>query len=141
MSHEEESFWDCLGRIEFKLDFIIKGLAIMSSQVSQNFLDLQAEVTADGTVESSAITLLNGLSEQLAAAIAANTDGDTAALPNLLSQLTTSSSALAAAVTANTIPPVVPVAGIPGVATPQTAGLPPQSQDALKHQALAAAKK
>jgi hypothetical protein len=46
--------------------------------------------------------LLQGLAAQLAAAIAAANNGDSAALPALQAQLATSASALADAITANT---------------------------------------
>ncbi len=91
-------------QIEAKLDTILGILNTMSAQVSQNFLALQAQVAQTTTVEASAVTLIQGLASQLAAAIAANSNGDTAALPALQSQLQTSAAALAAAVTANTSP-------------------------------------
>jgi hypothetical protein len=96
-----------LERIELKLDFIILELAKMSANLSANFLALQTQVQATTTVEQSAITLINGLATQLAAAIAAAANGDTAALPTLQTQLATSAAALSAAITANT--PAAPV--------------------------------
>jgi hypothetical protein len=91
-------------RIEAKLDQILKELSLMSANLSANFLALQAQVAQNATVEGSAVTLIQGLSTQLAAAIAAQNNGDTAALPALQQQLATSATALAAAITANTPP-------------------------------------
>lgn len=82
----------------------------MSSNLSSNFTALQAQVQQTTTVEQSAVTLINGLAAQLASAIAASNNGDTAALPNLQSQLQTSAATLAAAVTANTTPAPTPAA-------------------------------
>lgn len=58
--------------------------------------DLTAAVTADQTVESSAITLIQGLAAQLAAL------PSSPALEAIVTSLNTNASALAAAVTANT---------------------------------------
>lgn len=59
--------------------------------------DLTAQVAANTTVEQSAITLIQGLAAQLAAA-----GTDPAKLAALTSSLKTSADALAAAITANT---------------------------------------
>lgn len=68
-----------------------------------NQLDtLTAQVAATNTVAASAVTLLQGLSTQLAAAIAARPADDGAALTSLAAALSTQSTALAAAITANT---------------------------------------
>lgn len=61
--------------------------------------DLTAAVTADTTVEQSAITLINNIAAQLAAA-----GTDPAKLSALTTTLQTNSAALAAAVAANTAP-------------------------------------
>jgi len=61
--------------------------------------DLTAQVASNTTVEGSALTLIQGLAAQLAAAIAS---GNPAALSNLQTQLKSSADALAAAVAANT---------------------------------------
>lgn len=74
----------------------------MSANLSANFLALQAQVAQNATVEGSAVTLIQGLATQLAAAIAAQNNGDTAALPALQTQLQSSAAALSAAITANT---------------------------------------
>ena len=61
--------------------------------------DLQAAVTNEQTVEAGVITLLQTLSADLKAAIAAN---DPAALEAVVTSINTNAAALAAAVTANT---------------------------------------
>ena len=58
---------------------------------------LTAQVAQNTSVEASAVTLIQGLASQLAAA-----GTDPVALATLQSQLQTSASALAAAITANT---------------------------------------
>ena len=91
-----------LDRIEAKLDQLIRRFTLMSANVDQNFLNLEASVKATTDAEASAVTLLQGLSAQLATAIAAANNGDSAALPALQAQLDASTAALAAAITANT---------------------------------------
>lgn len=71
---------------------------IMSAELDA----LTASVAADATVEESAITLIQGLSAQITAAV-----NDPAALSALAASLDSESAKLAAAVTAGT--PVVPV--------------------------------
>jgi hypothetical protein len=88
--------------VNAKLDQILLEIRTMSANLSANFLALQAQVAQNATVEGSAVTLIQGLATQLAAAIAAQANGDTAALPALQTQLQTSATALAAAITANT---------------------------------------
>ena len=65
--------------------------------------ELQVQVTANTTVEQSAITLIQGLAAQLAAAAT-----DPAKVQALADQLNTSATSLAAAIAANT--PVAPPA-------------------------------
>lgn len=62
-----------------------------------NLADLQAAVTADTSVTASAVTLLQGLSAQLAAA-----GTDPVALQGIIQELNTNTAALADAVAANT---------------------------------------
>ncbi len=76
---------------------ILRGELKMSKELD----DLTAEVAADTAVESSAVTLIQGLADQIKAA-----GTDPVALKALTDSLTTSSTALAAAVAANT--PVAP---------------------------------
>ena len=59
--------------------------------------DLTAQVAANTTVEASAVTLIQGLAAQLAAA-----GTDPAKLASLQASLKTSADSLAAAITANT---------------------------------------
>ena len=93
----------CLGQeILDSLKSLHQKVDTMSATLSANFLALQAQVAQNATVEGSAVTLIQGLAAQLAAAIAAQANGDTAALPALQSQLETSAAALSAAITANT---------------------------------------
>lgn len=67
--------------------------------------DLRAQVEATTTLEASAVLLINGIAEQLQAALA---NDDTAALNDLTAQLAAAAGPLAAAVAANTTPPVEP---------------------------------
>jgi hypothetical protein len=67
----------------------------------KEFDDLTAQVTADTTVEASAVTLINGIAAQLAALVAAGTVTPEA-VTALSNQLKTSADALSAAITANT---------------------------------------
>ena len=68
-------------------------------QIMADLTTLQTQVTANTTVEGSAVILIQGIATQLAAAIASN---DPAKLQALQDQLNTSATALAAAVAANT---------------------------------------
>lgn len=72
-----------------------KGATAMASDLS----DLTEAVAANGTVQQSAITLLDGLKSQLDAALASN---DTAALRELSTQLSSQRQALADALVRNT---------------------------------------
>lgn len=82
-----------LDRIEYNLEQLTKGAVTMSKQLD----DLTAQVAANTSVEQSAITLIQGLHDQL---VAAGTDP--AKLEALQTQLKASADALAAAVSANT---------------------------------------
>lgn len=72
-----------------------KGASAMASDLS----DLTDAVAANGTVQQSAITLLDGLKSQLDAALASN---DTAALRELSASLSSQRQALADALVRNT---------------------------------------
>lgn len=88
--------------------------ALISLQASVNLLltterqhmsaldDLTTQVTANTNLEQSAITLIQGIAQQLQTAIANN---DSAALNTLAQQLNTSAAALGAAISANTAAP------------------------------------
>ncbi len=87
-------FWR-LKRIEAKLDTLIaQGRTLMAT-----LADIQAKVTAESTVEDSVIALLNGISQQLKDALAAN---DPKALQAVSDGLDANIAKLTAAVTANT---------------------------------------
>jgi hypothetical protein len=79
-------------------------------QIMSALDDLKAEVAATLTVEQSAVTLIQGIAAQLVAALANQTNPDSA-LVDLTTQLKTNADALAAAVTANT--PAAPAAQAP----------------------------
>lgn len=85
-------------RVERGINFLISKLSTMD----QTFLNLQAEVANNTTVESSAIALIKGLASQISAA-----GTDPAALAAIVTQLQANDAALAAAVSANT--PAAPV--------------------------------
>lgn len=88
-----------LRRLESKLDTLLAKETIMA----QTLADLQAAVAAETTIDASAVTLLGGLSAQIAALKSAGTDPATAAaIDALATQVTTDTSSLSAAVTANT---------------------------------------
>lgn len=71
--------------------------------MSQELTDLTAQVEASVTVEESAITLINGIAAQIAAA-----GVDQAKLTTLHDELQASADALSMAVVTNTPPPVGP---------------------------------
>ncbi len=60
---------------------------------------LTAQVAANVSVEASAVTMIQGIANQIATAVAA---GDAAALSALATELNTSASSLSAAIAANT---------------------------------------
>lgn len=86
-----------LARIEKLLNFTV----LMEVPMSKEMDDLEAQVTAITTAEQSAVALIKGLADQIAAA-----GTDKAKLAALTASLRTDADDLAAAVTANT--PVVP---------------------------------
>ncbi|MDE2097696.1 MAG: hypothetical protein KGL39_10645 [Patescibacteria group bacterium] len=97
-----------------KLDTILcelQSLTLKGATMSQELDTLAAQVAASVTVEQSAITLLNGLSNQITALAASG--GTPAQFTALATQLKTSADALSAAIVANT--PSAPTA------TPATA--------------------
>ena len=91
----EEEILERLSRIEYLLRIVIGGELEMAADLTA----LQDEVTQNGDVISSAVTLLNGLSQQLKDALAAN---DPAAIQAVVDQLDANTQSLADAVTANT---------------------------------------
>ncbi len=71
----------------------------MSANISANLQALETQIAQNVSVESSAVTLIQGIAAQLSAALA---NSDDAALPALVNQLNASATSLAAAVAANT---------------------------------------
>jgi hypothetical protein len=78
---------------------VLNQLLQQGDEVKADLTTLTAQVAQNVTVEGSAITLIQGIAAQLAAAIAAN---DPAALDALQAELAASDTSLAAAITANT---------------------------------------
>ena len=93
--HQDPTILTILQQMSQKLDSIQTKETHIMAQLD----DLTAQVAQNTTVEGSALTLIQGLAAQLAAAIAS---GNPAALTALQTQLKTSADALAAAVAANT---------------------------------------
>jgi hypothetical protein len=92
----------------WRLEFIILMLIRIYNQgvtIMADLTSLTAQVAQNTSVEGSALTLIQGIAAQLAAAIAAN---DPAAIQSLQDQLSASATALAAAIAANT--PAAPTA-------------------------------
>jgi hypothetical protein len=98
-------------RIDAYQAVVMSALKIIQTKettIMATLTDVQDAVTAETTVEQSVILLLQGLSTQLAAALAAN---DPAAIQAIVDSINANSAALSAAVTANT--PVAPPAPAP----------------------------
>lgn len=104
---------------------ILENIVRRLDNMAVDLTALTAEVAAVGTVEQSAITLINGIAAQIAAAVAAVPSADPAtqtAINALTAQLTAETAALSAAVTANTPVVAAPVANVaPVVAAPVVA--------------------
>lgn len=84
-----------LERVDWRLAVLLR----KEESVMANLADLAAEVAAEKTVDDSVVALLNGLTANLAAAVAAN---DPAAVQAVLDSMKVNSAELAAAVAANT---------------------------------------
>ena len=87
---------------EISLRDLAEFLLYSHEEIMTKLQDLQAAVAAEQTVEQSAITLLQGLAQQLQAALD-NDDDD--AIQAVIDQVNNNASTLAAAVTANTPAP------------------------------------
>jgi hypothetical protein len=96
---DEGQVLTALDAIATKLDNLIKKEETDMANVQKDIVSLTAQVAQNTSVEESAVTLINGIAAQLAAAIAA---GNPAALDALQAQLAASASDLGAAITANT---------------------------------------
>jgi hypothetical protein len=95
--------------IHLRLDGIFQMLAeikVAQERIIMDLKHIEEDVTAQGTVIESAVTLLTGLKTALDAAIASN---DPAQLTALSASIEAQTQALAAAVQANT-----PIAAAPG---------------------------
>jgi hypothetical protein len=96
-----------------KLDQILAVVQTLQAKETQIMIDLTAltaQVAQNTSVEASAVTLIQGIAAELAAA-----QTDPAAVAALAAQLNTSATALAAAITANT--PAAPPAPAPASPT------------------------
>jgi ABC-type transporter Mla subunit MlaD len=105
---------DSLDQIKILLGKEVKEMSAIDDKIAA----LQDKVAEQTTVDQSAMTLLQGLSEQLQAALqAAQNAGATpdqlAAFDNIVTAIGTNDTALAAAVAANTQPPAPPPAPSP----------------------------
>lgn len=82
--------------INSKLDALLKGEQTMAA----TFADIQAAVTANTSAEASVVVVLNNISAQLVAALAAG--GTPAQIQAVIDQVNANTAAAAAAVVANT---------------------------------------
>ena len=88
-----------LDRIEHKCDHLLVQLSQEENLLMASLDDVQADVTAQTSVVESAVVLLQGLSGQLAAALAS---GDPAKIQALKDGIDRNTAALAQAVAKNT---------------------------------------
>jgi len=102
---------------ERKLDRILAALASITTKentIMATLKDIQDDVASETTVVDSVVTLLESLSAQLTAAIAAN---DPVALQGIVDNITANKTKLASAVAQNTPaappgnPPATPITG------------------------------
>jgi hypothetical protein len=96
MEVPEEKIDKILNKLD-KIFDILEQIKTKETIIMGDLDALEAQVTANVTVEQSAITLIQGIAAQLAAII-----NDPAAIAAMVTQLNTSAAALAAAVAANT---------------------------------------
>ncbi len=87
-------------RSDPRIDLVLAKLEAMETHMSAEMDDLAAQVHANTDVANSAVALINGIADRIAAAA-----GDPAAVTALADELRASDAALAASVVANT--PVV----------------------------------
>lgn len=100
MNHREMQ--TAFDRIEWRTNFILQTLLKLEGKLMTDLTALKNQVAESIGIETSALTLIQGLATALAAA-----GTDPAALAELQTQLKASADALAAAVAANPVPPVV----------------------------------
>ena len=91
----------------------IRQLGEKIHKMSVDLTALTAAVNADATVEASAVTLINGIAAEIAAAVAGADPATQAQLNSLVQQLQTQSAALAAAVASAPAANTAPVANTP----------------------------
>lgn len=104
---DDETRWAVRG-LHARFDFLERILFRLSHEGHSTMAaidDLKVEVARNTTVEQSAVALIQGLSAQLAAAIAS---GDMGQVQAVADSLKANDDALAAAVTANTAPAPAP---------------------------------
>ena len=99
-------------------------LSQMEVRIMSALSDLQAQVAKNTDAEKSAVTMIQGLADQLAKAVASD---DSAALQQLSGQLSASVAPLAAAIVAST--PVSTPAAEAVAATPVADAAPAQAVD------------
>jgi hypothetical protein len=99
-------------------------LSRMEERIMSALSDLQAQVAKNTDAEQSAVTLIQGLADQLAKAVASD---DSAALQQLSGQLSASVAPLAAAIVAST--PVSTPAAEAVAATPVADAAPAKAVD------------
>lgn len=107
--HREHLLLETLRGISDSLNILLLNQSLIIERLANMSLDLTALAAAvanNTSVEQSAVTLIQGLAQELASAASS---GDQAAVATLSAQLTNSASALAAAITANT-PAAAPAA-------------------------------
>ncbi len=93
-----------------RIELLLTQLLTTENKIIMDLTQLTAAVARNGTVEASAVTLLQGLKGQLDAAIEANRAGDPTALAALSTALGSETDSLAAAIVANTPAPAAVVA-------------------------------
>lgn len=118
----QEQIISLLQGIDSKQQIIInvtKEVIRIMSKLDDSIKELQDKVSAETTVEQSAIALLNGIPALIADAVtkasaAGATDDQLKALTDLSASIQTSSEGLAAAITANTPAPAPAPESVPG---------------------------
>lgn len=110
MTPHEHFVQESLKRIEARQEHLERVLLLEGKLMTKALEDLAAQVQANTAAEASAVQLIKGLADQLAAAAT-----DPVQVSALAAQLKTSAEALAAAVVANThaAPPAPPATPAP----------------------------
>lgn len=125
---------DVLERVERLLGEVMKELNVMDTAIQAGLDALKADVANLTTVDTSAITLIEGFAAQLATATSAATSAGASpeqvqALIDLHTAISADAASLAAAVTANTptlpVPPVPVAPTVTVVSDPTTQPAPP----------------